>query len=95
MLGKDKVTLDMFVDGKSKVVNFYNIFYTLGLEYNFFLISIIEKANYSILAKKREKTVFNNKDNITLEVTRIRASYLVNIFISRKNLASLFILLLK
>lgn len=45
----------MLVDNKLKIVNFYNIFYIPKLEYNFLLVSIIEKVGYSILAKKKRK----------------------------------------
>lgn len=47
------ITLDVLIDGKSKVVNHCNIFHISKLKYNFLLIDIIEKANYLILAKKR------------------------------------------
>lgn len=49
---KGAVTLDVFIDSKLEVVYFYNIFYIPELEYNFFSVGIIEKASYSILAKK-------------------------------------------
>lgn len=51
---KDMVIFDMLVNGKSKMVNFCNIFCIPELEYNFLLVDTIKKAGYSILAKKRK-----------------------------------------
>lgn len=64
-LRKRMVILNMLVDTKSKIVNFCNIFYVHKLKCNFFLVDIIEKASYLILAKKI--IVFNNKKNVVLE----------------------------
>lgn len=52
IVGKSMVTFDVLVDGKSKVINFYNLFHILELEYNLFLVGTIKTANYLILAKK-------------------------------------------
>ena len=87
VLKKSIITLDVLIDSKPEVVNFCNVFYALELEYNLLSISIIEKADYLILAKKGKMTVSDNKDNITLEATRIRTSYLVNIPTSKRTLA--------
>lgn len=65
VLGKGMVTLNMLLDSKFKVVNFYNIFYVLELEYNFFSVTIIKKASYLILAKKVKIRVFDKKNNVT------------------------------
>ena len=81
------VTLDMLVEGKPELVNFCNVFYVSELEYHLLSVSTIEKAGCSILAKGRKMAVFNDKDNIALEATRVGTSYLVNIPASRKNLA--------
>lgn len=43
ILEKNIVFFNMFINSKSKVVNFYIIFYTFKLKYNFFLIDTIEK----------------------------------------------------
>ena len=48
-----------------------------------------------MLAKKWKMTVFYDKNNVTLEATRIETSYLVNLFASGINLVPLFILLLR
>ena len=86
-MGKGTVTLDVLVDGKLEVVNFCNIFYAPDLEYNLLLVGTIEKAGNSILAKKGKMTVFDNKENVALEATRIGTSYLMNVSVSEKNLA--------
>ena len=44
------VTLDVPIDSKSNVINFYNVFYIPKLHYNLLLIDIIDKAGYLILA---------------------------------------------
>lgn len=49
------VTFNILVDGKSEVVNFYNIFYTSDLKYNFLSVDIIEKACYSIQSGQNRK----------------------------------------
>lgn len=77
----------MLVNGKSKVINFFNFFYVFELEYNLFSISIIEKASYLILTKKKKMTVFDNKNNIVFKATKIKTSYLVNIPANKKTLA--------
>lgn len=71
---KGIVTLDVLVDGKPEVVNFCNILHSLDLEHNFLSVGTIEKADYLILVKKRKMTVFDNKDNVALEATRIGTS---------------------
>lgn len=71
ILGKNMVTLDVFIDSKSKVVNYCNVFYTPELEYNLLSVGTIEKAGYSILVKKEKMTIFDNKKNIALKATRI------------------------
>lgn len=76
----------MFIDGKSKIVNFCNIFYTFKLEYNFLSVGIINKAGYSILIKKEKMTVLYSNDNIDLETTKIGTSYLVNVSVSERTL---------
>ena len=91
VLGKVIVTLDMFIDGKSEVVNFCNILHAPELEYNLLSIGTIKKASYSILAKKKKMIVFDNKDNATLEATRIRTSYLVNVSASERTLVLAFL----
>ncbi len=75
VLEKGTVTLDLLVDGKPEVVNFCNIFYTPELKYNLLSVGTIERAGYSILAQKRKMTVFDDKDNVALEATRIRTRY--------------------
>ena len=50
ILGKNMVTLDVPIDSKSNVINFYNVFYIPELHYNLLLIDIIDKAGYLILA---------------------------------------------
>ena len=87
VLGKGIVTLDVLVDGKSEVVNFCNVSHAPELECNLLSVGTIEKAGYSILAKKGKMTVFDNKDNVALEPTRIGTSYLVNVLASERNLA--------
>lgn len=89
------VILDILINSKSKVVNFYNIFYIQELKHNLFSINIIEKADYLILAKKEKIIVFNYKNNIIFEIIKIGISYFVNIFASRRNLVLFSILLLK
>lgn len=89
IIGKSIVTFDVLVDGKSKVINFYNFFYILELEYNLFLVGTIEITNYLILAKKKI-TVFDNKDNVAFEATKIEIRYLVNVPASEKTLALAF-----
>ncbi len=91
-MGKVTVTLNMLVDGKSEVVNFCQVFYAPELEYSLLSVGTIEKAGYSILAQKRKMTVFDDKDNVALEATRIETSYLVNVPTSGKSLASSSIL---
>lgn len=93
VLGKSMITLDMLIDNKSKIVNFCNVLYISKLEYNLFSVDIIEKAGYSILAKKRKMIIFDNKDNIAFEAIKIRISYLVNVLISKKTLALAFLYL--
>ena len=90
VLEKCIVTLDVLVDGKSEVVNFCNILYAPELDYNLFSVGIIEKAGYSILAKKEKIIVFDNKDNVAAEAARIGTSYLVNILASERTLALAF-----
>ena len=80
VLGKGTVSLDVLINGKLKVVNFYNVLHAPKLEYNLLSVGTIEKAGYSILAKKGKMTVSDNIDNVALEATRIRTSYLVNVF---------------
>ena len=87
VLGKGMVTLDVLVDGKPEVVKFCNVLYAPELEYSLLSAGTIEKAGYSILAKKGKMTVCNDKDNVALEATRIGTSYLVNVPASRKILA--------
>lgn len=91
LLGKDMVTLDLFIDGKPKVINLCNILHTPELEDNLLSVSIIEKVGYLILAKKEKMIVFDNKNNVAFEATRIRTSYLVNILASKKTLALAFL----
>ena len=80
VLGKGIVPLDVLVDGKQEVVNFCKyVFHAPELEYNLLSVSTIEKSGYLILAKKGKMTVLDNEDNVALEATRIRTSYLVNI----------------
>ena len=69
----------MLVDGKQEVINFCNVFHAPELEYNLLSVGTIEKAGYLILVKKGEMTVFDDKDNVALEATRIGISYLVNV----------------
>lgn len=94
-MGKGIALFDILVDGKSKVVNFCNVTYTLKLEYNLLLIVIIKKANYLILAKTGKITIFDDKENIALKATRIETSYLINILANKKTsaLASLHLIL--
>ena len=87
VLGKNIVTLDVLVDGKSEVVNFCNILHAPELEYNLLSVGTIEKAGYLILAKKGKITVFDNKDNVALEATKIEISYLVNVPARERTLA--------
>ena len=87
VLGKGMVLLDVLVDGKPEVVNFCNVFHAPELEYNLLSVGTIEKAGYSILAKKGKMTVFDDKDNVALEATRIGTSYLVNVPASGRILA--------
>ena len=87
VLGKGTVTLDVLVNGKPEVVNFCNVFYAPDLKYNLLSVGTIEKASYSILAKKEKMTVFDDKDNVAFEATRIGTSYLVNVPANKKNLA--------
>lgn len=68
VLDKGIVNLNVLVDSKPEVVNSCNNFYTSKLEYNLFLVSIIEKAGYLILVKKKKMIVFDDKDNVTLEL---------------------------
>lgn len=56
VLEKNMITFDIFVDNKSKVINFCNIFYAFKLKYNLFLINIIEKVSYLILTKKKNNS---------------------------------------
>ena len=70
-----------------EVVNFCNVFHAPELEYNLLSVGIIEKAGYSILAKKGKMTGFDDKDNVALEATRIGTSYLVNVPASGRILA--------
>ena len=84
VLGKGMVTLDVLVEGKPEVVNFHNVPYAPELEYNLLLVGTIEKANYSILAKKGKMTVFDDKDNVALEAIRVGTSYLANVHASGK-----------
>lgn len=95
VLRKSMITFVVLIDGKPKVVNFCNIFYAPELKYNLFSVGILEKVNFLILAKKKKMTVCNNKNNIALEATRIKTNYLINISISKKNLAFLSILPLR
>ncbi len=74
VLGKNIITLDVLSDGKPKVVNFCNIFYTPELEYNLLLVNIIKKVSYSILAKKGKMIVFDNKNNVAFKITRFENS---------------------
>ncbi len=92
VLGWGTVTLDVLEDDKSESLNFCSVFYSPELEYNFFSVSTIEKVSYSILAQKRQMTVFDDNDNVALEPTRIETSYLANIPANRKNLAASSIL---
>lgn len=85
------VPLDIIIDSKLEVVNIYNILHTSELKYNFFSVSIIEKAEYSILAKNRKIIFYDNKDNVAFEATRIGTSYLVNVSTSKKTLALAFL----
>ncbi len=85
VLGKGTVTLDILVDSKPEVVNFCNVFYSPELEYNLLSVGTIEKAGYSILAQKEKMTVFDDKDNVALEATRIGTSYLGNVPANGKN----------
>ena len=94
ILGKGMVTLDVLVNGKPKVVNFCNVLYALELEYNLLPVDIIKKAGYLIIAIKDKMSVFDNKDNVIFEATRIRTSYLINVPASKKNLTLSSILLL-
>lgn len=91
ILEKSIVTLNVLVDGKSKVLNFCNILYTPELKYNLFSIGTIEKVGYLILDKKGKITIFDNQDNIAFKATRIRTSYLVNVFASEKTLVLAFL----
>lgn len=93
-MGKGIITLDVLVDGKSEVVNFYNVLHALELEYNLLLVGTIEKAGYSILAKKEKMIVFDNKDNVVFEATRIGISYLINVLNSERTLALIFLRLI-
>ena len=79
VMGKGMVTLDVLVVGKPDVVNFCNVLHAPELEHNLLSVGTIEKAGYSILAKKGKMTVFDDKDNVALEATRIGTSYLVNV----------------
>lgn len=95
VLEKGTVTLDILVDGKLEVINFYNVLYAPKLGYNLLSVGIIKKADYLILTKKGKMKVFDDKDNVALEATKIRTSYLVNVLASRKILAHSSILLLE
>lgn len=85
------IFLDVLLNGKPKVVNFYNIFHFPKLEYNHFSVSTIKKAGYFVLAKKRKESISDNRDNVTLEAIKMVINYLINIFASKKTfiLASL------
>lgn len=72
---------------KPTVIYFCNIFYAPELNYNLFLVGIIEKAGYLILTKKGKIKVFNDKDNIAFEAIKIGTSYLVNILDDKEILA--------
>lgn len=54
ILGKSMVTLNVLIDSKPEVVNFYNVFHAFELKYNLLLVNIIEKIGYLILAKKKD-----------------------------------------
>lgn len=95
IIGKNIVIHNVFVDCKLEFDNFCKVFFIFELKYNLFSVAIIEKINYGILTKKNKIIVFNNKNNITLEIIRITISYLINVFVSNKILAFLFFLLLK
>lgn len=83
----------MLVNGKLKVINFFKFFYVFELEYNLFSVSIIEKASYLILTKKK-LSIFDNKNNITFKVTKIKTSYLVNVPANKKTLVLAFLRLI-
>lgn len=95
MIGKNIVILNVFIDCKLEFVNFYKVFFIFKLKYNLFSVAIIEKTDYGILVKKNKIIVFTNKNNITLKITKITISYLINVLVSNKILTLLFFLLLK
>lgn len=83
ILGKGIILLDILINSKFEVINFYDFFYALKLKYNLLSVAIIEKVEYLILAKNGKIIVYNNKENITFETTKIRTSYLINLSINR------------
>lgn len=93
IIRKDIVTFDVLLNSKLKAINIYNILHNPKFNYKLLLISIIQKNNYLILAKKEKITVFNNKNKFTLKATKIRISYLVNILVRKIFLALAFLYL--
>lgn len=87
------ISLDMLINGKLKLINFYNIFYISQLEYNLFSVGTIKKVKYFILAKNEKIRLYNIKNNVAIKAIRIETSYLVNILIAKKTLALSFLYL--
>lgn len=92
ILEKGMVLLDVLIDSKLQVINFCNIVHFLEFNYNLLLVGIIEKVRYLIyLAKNKKMVVYNNKDNIVLQDTKIGTSYLMNVSVSKKTLTLVFL----
>lgn len=86
------ISLNILINGKSKVVKFYNIFHIYKLEYNPFFINITKKTRYLIITNNEKITIHNNNDNIIIfKSTRIDISYLMNISANKKTLALTFL----
>lgn len=91
VLRKDMINLNLLLDCKSELVNFYNILYSPKLKYNLFLVSTIIKTRYLTLVRNKKIILYNIKSNISLKAIKITTSYLVNISISKKTLALAFV----
>ncbi len=79
VLGKGTVSFTVMIDVETLQVNFLNVLYSPDLEYNLLSVGTIEEADYSVLAKNRKMTVFDNEYNVALVGTRIWTGYLVDI----------------
>ncbi len=75
VMGKTTVSFKVIIDGVALQVNFLNVFHSLDLEYNSLSVVTIKEAGYSVLAKNRKMTVFDNEDKSALVETQMGTGY--------------------